>query len=102
MSTADLQELEAENLIRVRATTPPQALANSIYNAIYGEQTMPVLRAIGAGAVCQACKGIAIARGMTATRGRDLMAAIGFDNIPGEGSHEGQDISAQTFHLFLR
>jgi len=100
LSSADLQEPEViENLIRVSAVTPPQTLANSIFHAIYDEQTMPVVRAIGAGAVCQACKGIAIARGLTATRGRDLMAAIGFDTVAG---NQGHDISAQTFHLFLR
>lgn len=99
MTTADLQEREVENMIRVSATTPPQAVANSIYKAIFDLQQMPMIRAIGAGAVCQTCKGIAIARGLVATRGRDLAVAIGFDTIKG---HDGGEISAQTFHLFLR
>jgi stage V sporulation protein S len=88
-----------ENLIRVSATTPPQAVANSIFKAIFEQQTMPVIRAIGAGAVCQTVKGIAIARGLTATRGRDLATTVGFDTIKGDS---GNDISAQTFYLFLR
>jgi len=94
----DLQERE-ENLIRVSATTPPQAVANSIFKAICEQQMLPVVRAIGAGAVAQTCKGIAIARGLVATRGRDLATTIGFDTIKGDSGH---DISAQTFHLFLR
>jgi len=88
-----------ENLMRVSATTPPQAVASSINRAIFEQNDMPVIRAIGAGAVCQACKGIAIARGLVATRGRDLAANIGFDTITGDS---GNEISAQTFHLFLR
>lgn len=99
MSTADLQEREVEKVIRVSATTPPQAVANSIFRAIFEFQTMPTIRAIGAGAVCQTCKGIAIARGQVATRGHDLAVNIGFDTIRGDS---GSDISAQTFHLFLR
>ena len=89
----------AENLMRVSATSPPQAVASSINKAIFDQQQMPIIRAIGAGAVCQACKGIAIARGLVATRGHDLGVNIGFDTIRGDS---GQDISAQTFHLFLR
>ena len=83
----------------VSATTPPQGLASSINKAIFDQNQMPMIRAVGAGAVCQAVKGIAIARGLVATRGRDLATTIGFTTIKGES---GKDISAQTFHLFLR
>jgi stage V sporulation protein S len=87
-----------ENLLRVSATTPPQAIAQSINRALM-DGGPPIIRAIGAGAVAQACKGIAIARGIVATRGRDLATTIGFDTVTGDS---GQEISAQTFHLFLR
>lgn len=90
---------QVENLMRVSATTPPQAVANSIYKAIFEQNQMPIVRAIGAGAICQGVKGIAIARGLVATRGRDLATTIGFDTITGDS---GTEISAQTFHLFLR
>ena len=90
---------QVENLMRVSATTPPQAVASSINKAIFDQNQMPIVRAIGAGAICQAVKGIAIARGLVATRGRDLAANIGFDTITGDS---GNEISAQTFHLFLR
>lgn len=88
-----------ENVMRVSASSSPQAVAGSIRAVIFEDNRMPVVRAVGAGAVAQACKGIAIARGYVATRGHDLGVNIGFDTIPGD---QGQDISAQTFHLFLR
>lgn len=88
-----------ESLMRVSATSPPQAIANSIRAAIFDQNQMPIVRAIGAGAVAQACKGIAIARGHVATRGLDLGVNIGFDNVIGDN---GMQLSAQTFHLFLR
>lgn len=90
---------EPENIMRVGNTTPPQAMAQSIFKSIFSDQQMPVVRAVGAGAVCQACKGIAIARSLVAQRGRDLATTIGFDTIKGD---QGTDITAQTFHLFLR
>lgn len=87
------------NLMRVSASSSPQAVAGSIRALIFEENQMPVIRAIGAGAVAQTCKGIAIARGFVATRGYDLAVTIGFDTIVGEN---GSEISAQTFHLFMR
>ena len=89
---------EPTEIMRVSATTPPQAVAASINRAIL-DSGPPVVRAIGAGAVAQACKGIAIARGLVATSGRDLATTIGFDTVMGD---KGSEISAQTFHLFLR
>jgi stage V sporulation protein S len=86
-------------VMRVSASSPPQAVAGSIRALIFEENTMPVIRAIGAGAVAQACKGIAIARGYVATRGLDLGTTIGFETVAGD---KGGDISAQTFHLFIR
>jgi stage V sporulation protein S len=89
-----------DNLMRVSGSSQPQAVAGSIRAFIFESNQMPVIRAVGAGAVAQACKAIAIARGYVATRGFDLGVAIGFETIPGD---EGQgDISAQVFHLFMR
>jgi stage V sporulation protein S len=90
---------DADNIMRVSASSPPQAVASSIRAVIFERSEMPVIRAIGAGAVAQACKGIAIARGHVAVSGRDLATTIGFETVPGDS---GQDISAQVFHLFLR
>lgn len=88
-----------DNLMKVSATSPPQLVANSIFKAIFEMQQMPVLRAIGAGAVAQACKAIAIARGMAAVKGIDISCNIGFDTVAGDS---GKEISAQTFRLISR
>lgn len=88
-----------DNLMRVSSTSSPQAVAGAIRAVIFEQNQMPLVRAIGAGAVAQACKGIAIARGQVAVRGRDLAVNIGFETVPGD---MGEDISAMAFHLFLR
>jgi stage V sporulation protein SpoVS len=90
---------ETEGLILVSGTTTPQSLAFAIQGYIFNDFKMPTIRAIGAGAVAQTCKGVAIARGYVAVRGVDLGCAIGFDNVPGD---DGGEISAQTFRLFMR
>jgi stage V sporulation protein S len=66
------------------------AIAHSIY-----ETKECKLRAIGAGAVNQAVKAIAIARGFTAPRGIDLKCIPGFASIE---SHDGT-ISAIVFNI---
>jgi stage V sporulation protein S len=99
VSQADVLINQDDVTIRVRPTSPTQQIANSIRIAIFEEHQLPILRAIGAGAVAQACKGIAVARGYVATQGFDLGVNIGFANVI---SDKGEEISAQTFHLFLR
>ena len=91
--------LEEQQLIKVSATTPPQAVAGSISKVLLDYGKPPMVRAIGAGAVAQACKGIAIARGTAAVRGLDLGCNIGFCTIEGD---TGQSISAQIFYLYVR
>ena len=91
--------VDADNLMRVSATSSPQAVAGAIRAVIFEQNQMPLVRAIGAGAVSQACKGIAIARSQVALRGRDLSVNIGFETVAGD---TGEDISAMAFFLFLR
>lgn len=86
-------------LMRVGASSPVQAVASSIMKCIFESGHFPVIRAIGAGAVAQACKAIAVARGLVATKGMDLSCNIGFDTIQGD---QGEEISAQIFYLFAR
>ena len=99
MSRADVLADQDDITIRVRANSPVQQVANSIRIAIFEERTMPIIRAVGAGAVAQACKAIAIARGLIATQGFDLGCNIGFTDVVGDS---GELITAQTFHLFVR
>ena len=91
-------ERPIDQLVFVSATSPPQGIANTIFRALFDQGMLLTLRAVGAGAVCQACKGIAIARGQVAVRGLDLGTSIGFDHV----EIQGKDRSAQTFTLFLR
>jgi stage V sporulation protein S len=88
-----------EFLMRVSGSSPVQAVANSIVKCIFESSHFPVIRAIGAGAVAQTCKAIAVARGIVAPKGMDLACVIGFDTIRGD---QGEDISAQIFYLFAR
>lgn len=88
-----------EFVMRVSASSPVQAVANSIAKSIYESSHFPVIRAIGAGAVAQACKAIAISRGIVAPKGMDLACVIGFDSIVG---NQGEEISAQIFFLYAR
>lgn len=78
-----------ENILRVSAGSNAQAVASAIAHAIYEKRTCKI-RAVGAGAVNQATKAIAIARGYTAPRGLDIAYIPGFTTIK---SHDG-DISA--------
>lgn len=85
---------QQDDTLRVSAGSNPQAVASAIAHAIYEKRTVAV-RAVGAGAVNQAVKAIAIARGYTAPRGIDLVFIPGFTTIK---SHDG-DISAIVFQV---
>lgn len=89
-----MSEQAEENVLRVSAGSNPQAVASAIAHAIY-ENRQCKIRAVGAGAVNQAVKAIAIARGYTAPRGLDLSCIPGFASIE---SHDGQ-ISAIVFSI---
>jgi len=94
MTTEPLKEDEP---LRVSASGNAQALASAIAHAIY-EKRQTKLRAVGAGAVNQAIKAIAIARGYTAPRGIDLVCVPGFTTVD---SHDGP-ISAVVITVEVR
>ena len=83
-----------EPFLRVSAGSNPQSVASAIAHAIYDKKEVK-LRAVGAGAVNQAVKAIAIARGYVAPRGMDLSCIPGFTTIE---SRDGE-ISAIVFHI---
>ena len=89
-----MQNDRPEDFLRVSAGSSPQSVASAIAHAIY-ETRQVKLRAVGAGAVNQAVKAIAIARGFTAPRGIDLVVKPGFETIQ---SREGE-ISAIAFFV---
>lgn len=81
-----------EPFLRVSAGSNPQSVASAIAHAIYEKHEVK-LRAVGAGAVNQAVKAIAISRGYVAPRGMDLICKPGFTTIE---SRDGE-ISAIVF-----
>lgn len=83
-----------EPFLRVSASSNPQSVASAIAHAIYDKHEVK-LRAVGAGAVNQAVKAIAISRGYVAPRGMDLVCKPGFTTIE---SRDGE-ISAIVFHI---
>jgi stage V sporulation protein S len=83
-----------EDYLRVSNSSNPQSVASAIAHAVY-ESRHVKLRAVGAGAVNQAVKAIAIARGYVAPRGLDLTCKPGFTTID---SRDGE-ISAIVFAI---
>jgi len=83
-----------EPFLRVSASSNPQSVASAIAHALYEKHEVK-LRAVGAGAVNQAVKAMAIARGYVAPRGMDLTCKPGFTTID---SRDGE-ISAIVFAI---
>lgn len=92
MSDTSATKSVEKECLKVGAGSAPQSVASAIAHAIYEFHTVNV-RAVGAGAVNQAVKSIAIASGFVAPRGLRLNTIIGFQTI------EGNDgpISAMVF-----
>jgi stage V sporulation protein S len=69
-----------EDVLRVSGGTSAHDLAAAISHGIY-DGKRPVLRAIGAGAVNQAVKGVAIAQSFVGSRGLVLSIRPGFQEV---------------------
>lgn len=93
MSTTPVEQNVAE--LRVAARTPTAELASAISHALYDGKKV-ILRAIGAGAVNQAVKGLVVAQGYVAQRGLVLANRPGFVTVP----MEGEERTAIVFHVF--
>lgn len=91
------RDLDDDSIIRVTGGTEVQGTASAIAHVFY-EQPEVKIQAAGAGAVNQAVKAIAVARGYIATRGMDLICRPGFINVEGR---DGKTISAIVFRLSL-
>ena len=87
-----MSDTQDEQILRVSASSNPQSVASAVAHSIYETRNCKI-RAVGAGAVNQAVKAIAIARGYVAPRGLNLVCVPGFASIE---SHDGQ-ISAIVF-----
>lgn len=71
---------DSETLLRVAGGTPANDLAAAISHGVYDGRTV-TLRAIGAGAVNQAVKGVIIASSLVAPRGLILSMRGGFQEV---------------------
>jgi stage V sporulation protein S len=93
-NTPDATPSTEEPFLRVSASSNPQSVASAIAHAIYDKNEVK-LRAVGAGAVNQAVKAMAIASGYVAPRGMRIY------NIPGFTTIESRDgeISAIVFSI---
>lgn len=80
----------------MKASSNAQALASALSHAVYDSRPV-TLRAIGAGAVNQAIKAIAIARGYVAPRGIDLSCRPGFTTV----TMTDGDVSAVTLKVIV-
>ena len=89
-----MSESQNEQVLRASASSNPQSLASAIAHSLYESKECRV-RAVGAGAVNQAVKAIAIARGYVAVKAMDLTCIPGFASIE---SHDGK-ISAIVFAI---
>lgn len=73
-----------KEILKISGKTAPGAVAGAI--AGIARERKPVeMQAIGAGAVNQAIKGVAIARGFVAPSGIDLIVTPAFDDVEIDG-----------------
>lgn len=73
------------DIIKVSSKSAPQKVAGAIAN-LFRETSDPVeIQAIGAGALNQAIKGVAIARGFVAPTGKNLICTPAFSDITIDG-----------------
>jgi stage V sporulation protein S len=77
-----IPETEQDTLVKVAASSSSKDVATVIANHLYEGRRVRV-RAIGAGAVNQAVKACALARGWAGQRSIDLVIRPGFETVPG-------------------
>jgi stage V sporulation protein S len=85
------------DIMRVSSSSNPSSLASAVSHAIYDNKKV-TLRAIGHGAVGQAMKAVAIARGYVGPRGFDIAVVPGWDTAEG---NFGDQVSAMTFRIVI-
>lgn len=71
-------------MLKVRSKSNPNSVAGAVAN-ILREKGSVEIQAIGAGALNQAIKGIAIARGFVAPSGKNLVCVPAFTDIVIDG-----------------
>ena len=74
-------------ILKVSSKSNPNSLAGALAN-VFREKSRVEIQAIGAGAINQAVKGIAIARGFVAPSGKNLICIPAFSDITIEGEEK--------------
>lgn len=85
-----------EVLLKVKSSSSAANLAAAIANNVYASTTV-TMRAIGAAAVNQSLKAVAIANGYVGPRGMRLLILPGFTTV----TMDDGDISAMTFRVIV-
>ena len=80
MAEIRVEDKDEEAVIRVASGTPAGSLASAIAHAVLPGKPV-TLRAVGAGAVNQGVKGIAIAQTYVGSRGLSLYCRPGFSTV---------------------
>jgi len=73
-----------EDVLKVSAKSSPNSVAGALA-AVLREKRLAELQAIGAGAINQAIKAVAIARGFVAASGMDLICTPAFVDVMIDG-----------------
>lgn len=81
---APKEETPTMEVLKVSAASKPKSVAGALA-AVLREKGMVEIQAVGAGAVNQAVKSIAIARGFVAPNGIDLVCVPAFSEIEIDG-----------------
>lgn len=68
------------DILKVSSKSNPNSVAGAIAN-VFREKGFVELQAVGAGAINQAIKGVAIARGFVAPTGKNLICIPAFQDI---------------------
>ena len=76
------------NIIKVSSKSAAQKVAGALANLFREGEKEVEMQAIGAGALNQAIKGIAIARGYTAPTGKNLVCIPAFSDIIIDGEEK--------------
>lgn len=77
-----------EETLKVSAKTDVKKLGMALYRALRNNGGEATLQAIGAGAVAQALKGVAVARGLAAPEGADLKVVPAFTQVTLDGTEK--------------
>lgn len=91
-------ETQTEIMMKVGAGSDVRKIGSAVAHSVT-EGKKVSLRCVGAGAISQAVKALAVASGWTAPRGIDLLFRPGFTDIPGR---EGGTISAIVLSVVVQ